>query len=319
MLNKTRIKVLLAGGLGNQLFQLADALADSKSSISLDYSYAKNSDFIFEVSSQLRISSIDKQHKRWGIEIFLFNSLLNISGRRLSPVSSFLSKFYKKFCLVVLKLLDFSHRKISIQDKLQCLLSELFETSLRVGYCQDQSISKLDKTLYELRREVFSSNYSRNKEVCNSRILVVHIRHGDYLGLPNFGLLTEDYYHLCIKMQMQLSSYDEIIVYTDAKANLARYIPNRYIKITTVVNNPEMFSGELLERMREGKGYVLANSTLSWWAAQLSYTPNPIVLYPSPWFAARSLVTPPLRPHWIPVRTNFQKFDGGTVKNDKKD
>ena len=36
--------------------------------------------------------------------------------------------------------------------------------------------------------------------------------------------------------------------------------------------------------MRYGHGYIIANSSLSWWAASLSHAKNPLVVAPSPWF-----------------------------------
>jgi hypothetical protein len=38
------------------------------------------------------------------------------------------------------------------------------------------------------------------------------------------------------------------------------------------------------EAMRLGHGYLIANSTFSYWAALLSKFPNPVVIAPSPWF-----------------------------------
>ena len=43
----------------------------------------------------------------------------------------------------------------------------------------------------------------------------------------------------------------------------------------------------VLETMRHGNGYVIANSTFSWWGAFLSRTPNAKVIGPEPWFKTK--------------------------------
>jgi hypothetical protein len=53
-----------------------------------------------------------------------------------------------------------------------------------------------------------------------------------------------------------------------------------------------------LEVMRFGHGYVIGNSTFSWWGASLSYTNWAKVIAPDPWF--KNLPTPHslIPPNW---------------------
>jgi hypothetical protein len=50
--------------------------------------------------------------------------------------------------------------------------------------------------------------------------------------------------------------------------------------------------------MRHGAAYVIGNSTYSWWAAALSYTKNPHVIAPRPWFYGQDEVPNLLPKDW---------------------
>jgi len=53
------------------------------------------------------------------------------------------------------------------------------------------------------------------------------------------------------------------------------------IRLVGQVNNSTALTFEI---MRLGYGYVIANSTFSWWAAYLSRNLNSSVVSPDPWF-----------------------------------
>jgi len=60
-----------------------------------------------------------------------------------------------------------------------------------------------------------------------------------------------------------------------------------------------------LQAMRFGRGYIIANSTFSWWGAYLSMTENAPVYAPSPWFKGMRSPEDLLPPHWKIVDSNF--------------
>ena len=45
-----------------------------------------------------------------------------------------------------------------------------------------------------------------------------------------------------------------------------------------------MSAAETLQTMRLCHGYVIGNSSFSWWGAKLSFQENPPVISPSKWF-----------------------------------
>jgi hypothetical protein len=63
------------------------------------------------------------------------------------------------------------------------------------------------------------------------------------------------------------------LIEVDLDSNLVRWIEE-------VDQSP----ASTMELMRHGVGYVIANSTFSWWAAYLSYNTGSPVIAPDPWF-----------------------------------
>jgi hypothetical protein len=66
-------------------------------------------------------------------------------------------------------------------------------------------------------------------------------------------------------------------------------------------------ASENLELMRLAKGFIIANSTFSWWGAFLSREKNCLVTYPSPWFS--DLANPPMLfpEKWVGVKFDDEK------------
>jgi len=115
--------------------------------------------------------------------------------------------------------------------------------------------------------------------------LLVHIRLGDYKNEPQFGLISPSYYLAAIREQMRVGKYKKIWVFSDEISEYESYIPPEFLGFVRLIPNVGANTSSLLEVMRMCEGYVIANSTLSWWAAFLSYKQEPIVYYPKPWFA----------------------------------
>ncbi len=116
--------------------------------------------------------------------------------------------------------------------------------------------------------------------------LLVHIRLGDYKNEPQFGLISPSYYFSAIRENMRDRKFKKIWVFSDEISEFERYIPPEFLDIVRLIPNVGANTTSLLEVMRMCEGYVIANSTLSWWAAFLSHNQDAKVYYPTPWFAA---------------------------------
>jgi hypothetical protein len=117
------------------------------------------------------------------------------------------------------------------------------------------------------------------------RPLVVHYRFGDYLTEPNFGIPSSSYYERGIELLWAQGNFGKIWVFSDNIPLAQKNFPSEFLIHVRWISEVDSSTAATLEAMRLGHGYVIANSTFSWWGAFLSYTESPKVIAPSPWFA----------------------------------
>jgi hypothetical protein len=128
---------------------------------------------------------------------------------------------------------------------------------------------------------------------------IVHIRLGDYKDLKNFGVLNNDYYEVAIKRLLQKINTSHLWIFSDEVALAKTFIDLSYVSQSIRwIQSIDNSSASTLELMRYGAGYVIGNSTFSWWGAYLAYSQNVPVFAPTPWFANGSTPADLIPPHW---------------------
>lgn len=106
----------------------------------------------------------------------------------------------------------------------------------------------------------------------------IHIRRGDYLGLPNHHpILPIDYYNLAIDI---IGNENQFLIFSDdiewCKKNFD------FVKNKIFVEGLEDY--EEIYLMSLCANNIIANSTFSWWGAWLNQNQNKKVISPSVWF-----------------------------------
>ena len=113
---------------------------------------------------------------------------------------------------------------------------------------------------------------------------VVHVRLSDYYLESKFGVLSVNYYESAISLMIKKFSFNNIWVFSDEIEKAKLIIPEPYLSLCRWIDDNTESSAETLEKMRLGSGYIIGNSTFSWWGAFLSYSVDPPVIAPNPWF-----------------------------------
>lgn len=290
---ESEVKVFLTGGLGNQLFQLAAAFSISKkSNVTLYDEIGRprlNSDGRPELESLMLPESVNIRRVRkfnsFISKVIGFNLRSGFKPRKfeesakllLNAISSLIISIYFGKMTHVIKSNSLGYDG-NISQKRNC--------SLLIGYFQS----------FKYIEQIGVGNFVKFPKSLNSKVdeyvklskihkpLIVHIRLGDYKNEPDLGVLSEKYYALAIRAIWDQSKFNKVWLFSDEPNLAIERIPTEF-KSKVVVIDPEGLSTiETLEIMTHGSGFVIANSSFSWWGATLRKKVEAPVCAPAPWF-----------------------------------
>ncbi len=307
--DKTMIIVPLTGGLGNQLFQFAAALslADGKG-ILLDQSIGKprlNAQGLPEIDSLILPENVTlRQQKQTNLilsKIFGFMLRNGVSPRKFENFTLsqiFLRCIWKFSAFFIFKS---NFKPIAGVGVGYFDIPKVNRRTVLYGYFQSYRWPKSVKLqLQNLTPKTLPPELVNLKADSDLECpLVVHIRLGDYRSEENFGLLDRNYFLSAIRDLWSTQNYKKIWLFSDEPEEAIKYFPTDLIQHIRVISDFQNSAVLTLESMRFGHGYVISNSSFSWWGAFLSHHPNAKVIAPLPWF--KNLVEPIdlVPPEWV--------------------
>lgn len=281
--------VVLAGGLGNQLFQVSALL-------SLDSRYRK---FWLNGVSKPRLSNEGHPESLTLLDLpnriapTVFQSLLqkivNLNLKYSVPdvegiERTIPKKIVKIFSEVVFSLVLVEKIRIAnLVDEVSSVQKKSGSIVL-IGYFQTSIYAENVKThvslnvVQILHGRVEALDLQRESAITSP--IVIHIRRSDYQFDNNFGLLSDGYY--LSALMRESGNLHPIWVFSDdiehARVMLSEISP----RVTKWISDVDNSSTMSLIAMSFGKSFVIANSTFSWWGAYLSEG-SQNVYYPESW------------------------------------
>lgn len=308
--------VSLTGGLGNQLFQFAAGLklAD-KRNLCLVTTLGAPRKSSFDKAELLsfvlpdRVEVLNNKEANWIIR--------KTAGFMLrKSVAPTLLERLKLFTLISGSLANFV---LSVYFREKTIVA----TSRGVGY-SPMSITKSNTLLLgyfqsyrwaediDVKNKLDSMTYTSESKILNKYVqdskselpLIVHVRLGDYLSEKNFGTLSKSYYKNGISQILKTGKCNSIWLFSDEIEKAQDYIPDEILVPVRIIPAVEGSSAATLDVMRLGAGYVIANSTFSWWAAFLRKNKEAEVIAPKPWFSG-------MQEPFDLIPTNWQRIDAG--------
>ena len=299
--NSTQDRVIdlyLAGGLGNQLFQLA--FISNQKRISLLRLHQPSPD-ICELINFGLLGSWVLENPGVNIQLIeedsLIKRLARNQGLRLSS-QKFKSDSFRYIILrrIRVKLVNFFlDRKSQLiipngigQDKALNFSTKQLKISL-IGYFQ--SFIYAESLLPDLKR-VLNSKFRDDNAISDylsvagrSTSLSIHLRLGDYLERKNkrFGVVSQEYIFNSIRYLSMTKKFDDTVLFSNDIESAMRLLSHTNIQNLTVIPS-ETSTLESLFLMSNSPNLVISNSTFSWWAAFLPAESDKIVIAPSPWF-----------------------------------
>jgi hypothetical protein len=317
---KKNVQISLTGGLGNQLFQFAAGLKlAEKGKLCLVTTLGAPRTSSFEKAELLsfvlpeQVEVLNNKQANWIIRKtagFMLRKGVAptlLEGHKLFALISGLlanlvMSFYFREKIVVATSSGVGYSPIHITKSNTLLLG--YYQSYR--WAEDIDVkNKLDSITYASESKIL------NKYVQDSKSelpLIVHVRLGDYLLEKNFGTLSKSYYKNGILQILKTGKCNSIWLFSDEIEKAWTYIPDEILVPVRIIPEVEGSSAATLEAMRLGAGYVIANSTFSWWAAFLRRNKEAEVIAPKPWFSGMPEPLDLIPAHW-------QRIDAGFSSN----
>lgn len=131
-----------------------------------------------------------------------------------------------------------------------------------------------------------SENNELAKQLNSSNSVTIHIRRGDYLNhLQYQNICTLDYYRKCIIEAKKVIDFPSFYIFSNdqewCKQNLSDLFEGSPVSFIT--NNRGKNSYRDMQLMSLARCNILANSSFSWWGAYLNQRENHIVYTPQKW------------------------------------
>lgn len=285
--------LILRGGLGNQIFQFAAALAI----LEKDFS-------IWTSAGQPRKTrdEVDLAHFTLPANLSLDIGLENRITKKLLSWSLALglksekSKIFR-FLASIFKVVANKYFSILMQTQTKLVsgigvgyfdLKKPNDISILNGYFQTDfwaNKKNVNKVLHDLRLKSPSDKFLKWLDLIEKeKPIIVHVRLGDYRNEEDIGILSPIYFQRALNNPILNNISKNVWVFTDEPSTIdvRDYVPSNYR--TMLFEDISLSPSETLELMRYGLAYVISNSTFSWWAAYLSYNRKCPRLMPAPWF-----------------------------------
>ena len=310
------VLVSLTGGLGNQLFQLAAGLNFAgkrklylATSLGAPRLSLTNKAELLSFTLPVRVEILNDKKVSW-----ITRKAAGFMLRKgVAPSLLERNRLFELILGLLANLLMGIHfrQKIVVTASSGVGYSPIRVTksnTLLLGYYQSYRWAEN----LEIKKELSSITYFRESEMIKQYFLdsktelplIVHVRLGDYLSEKNFGIPSKDYYKKAILRILQTGKCNSIWLFSDEIEKAQSYIPDDISIPVRLISEIDGSPAATLEVMRMGTGYVIANSTFSWWAAFLRKSEDAEVIAPIPWFSGM-----PEPVDLIPI--NWQRIDSG--------
>ena len=281
------VRVVLRGGLGNQLFQYGAGLALSR---------RNNARLLIDTSILPGESVTINGVTRWPSQLGEFNhGGVLVNGTKSSQVTR---RFHSSVLHVERQVGDlapklmrkfgrFSNEKHGEFDHFYELAGNRIVVN---SYCNSPRYfleygDEIRETVRSLRHpsSEFSNMASLAKE---TQPLALHVRLGDYKNLAKiYGRVDPRYFSSSLDLQMQLNGERDIWLFSDEPALAFDLLRDSKHKIIVPPDLQKLSGLETVLTMASCSGLVASNSSFSWWAAYLNQDMNARVIFPRPFFA----------------------------------
>jgi hypothetical protein len=286
------------GGLGNQMFQ---------------YANAKSLALSLNCPLKFRTDSFKAYKDHNGFELErIFN--LNIEVATDIELSKLIGWFRTNFIT----------RHILSKEYLKFLNGDNFYSDPNLKYCSDlinkvryggylhgywQSEQYFDKNISNLlndftfRDELNFDNLNIARLISKKDSISVHIRRGDYFSKTNktsiHNICSIDYYKVSINFLLRKFPSANLLVFSDDPLWVSQNLLPHYANMILVDHNKGPNSYNDMRLMSLCQHHIIANSSFSWWGAWLNRNIDKIVVAPKKWYSDDKTLPDLIPKSWI--------------------
>ncbi len=286
--NMKTVVVSLYGGLGNQLFQYAAGLAlaqQNHAELILDLSWFET------VKTSAKVT-----HRNYA----LFPFKLEHKTLPLTRSSRFYYRLARRFSFAIKDSLGipiYFEKHFHFDHNLKQLQLPVHLDGYWQSYRYFEWIKPLLIKTIAQAGQLDPLNQAMLLSIQSCHSVCIHVRRGDYVtnqsAANHHGTCSLTYYRTAIK-QMAASSV-KFFIFSDDIAWVKAHLPITQEHAYVDINDDQGVHLDLW-LMCACQDFIIANSSLSWWAAWLSQHPEKHVIAPASWFASDKQMTQDLIP-----------------------
>jgi hypothetical protein len=309
--------LVLSGGLGNQMFQYIAArevLGDQFTIVSGYLSTSIGAGGVPEICDLNLIDTIkiDVSNKPY-IQSKVLNLILKLSS--VSVAKTLRQKiviFIRPLLLRVLNIIFFSEYQITTGKGIGWTKLDQSKIKPIMLIGNFQSYAWIERSFKKYQGELNLKlsaeavlKYRKLSEI--EKPLIVHVRLGDFLEIPELNVIDMEYFKTAINELMNDNASNKIWLFTNNTYLINSYIPDLNDQRYRLFGPQFLTSAETLEVMKLGTGYVLSNSTYGWWAAYLRENDQAKVAVPANWYLTLPVPYKLIPDNWYKVDNNPSK------------
>lgn len=284
--------VNIIGGLGNQMFQYAFAVALQekwKEEVKADTHHYH---YIFSKT----FHGNNFYHNGFEIDKIFQNAKLKVASPwDIMKISYYIPNF--KISRVVRKLMPVRKSEyIQPAKQAYCFEPEAMESNARyfegywMAYKYFDACREKIQEVYSFPQLTTKENKEYAEMLSKDNSVTVHVRRGDYVKLGAFAnICTLDYYKMAIAIARQQIEQPEFFVFSNDQEWCVENLEDAFGDATVhfVNNNKGSESYRDMQLMSMARCNIMANSSFSWWGAFLNTRTDQIVIAPSKWMNDR--------------------------------
>lgn len=298
--------VVLTGGLGNQLFQLAAGLyISSPEQLVIEGQIGKprlnslNKPDLdsFEFPFELHYASSPRTRQ---LSKYLTTILFKIASKRFD--SNIFQRFWLSLKSCAMRTGVFISDGVGFDPRLVASAETkwIFGPFHCFRYLDSPEVSKL---IRPMKPRIYPAWLRDLQEVAKAeKPIVLHLRLSDYKDIPELGILTKSYFKTSLTVARADYPASRIWLFTDEERLALEMLEDLDCTDVRIINYDPGDSAANLEAMRFGECFILSNSTFSWWGANLAYLSTAKIMCPENWFKTKSNPRDLIPQSWVKVK-----------------